>query len=61
MNQNLLAALISQIGIPELVRWLRDRNSDDPITDAEVSAKLGMDADAGIAIGQAWLAQHPEA
>lgn len=60
MNPVLLAALIQQVAIPELLNWLKIRHAAGVlITEAEVLAKLNLDADAGIVKGQAWLAAHP--
>lgn len=59
MNPILLAALINEIAIPELTRWLRSRNGT-PLTDADVIAKLVTDTDFGVKVGEAWLAAHPE-
>lgn len=61
MNPLLLAALIQQIAIPELVAWLKSRrDAGQTIDDAAIIDKLGKDADAIIAEGDAWLAAHPE-
>lgn len=51
----LLAALIQQVAVPELVGWLKSRNGK-PIDDAAILEKLGVDEDTGIAIGEAFLA-----
>lgn len=60
MDPVLLAALIQQVAIPELLNWLRLRHAAGAtITDAEILAKLNVDADTGIAKGKAWLAAHP--
>ena len=60
MNPSLLLALITQVAIPELQRWLAAKHAaGEVIDDAAIVAKLGVDADAGIAIGEAWLAAHP--
>ena len=58
MNPALLAALITQLGIPELIAWLKSRNGA-PVTDADIIAKLGVDEAAGIAAGQAFLDANP--
>jgi hypothetical protein len=52
----LIAALIQQVALPELVSWLKGRNGQ-PITDADIIAKLGVDIDTGIATGEAFLAE----
>jgi len=60
MDPVLLAALISQIGIPELARWLSELHAaGKTVTEAEARAKLAMDIDAGDAAGLAFLASHP--
>lgn len=61
MDPSLLAALITQVLIPEISAIIRaHRNATGRMpTDAEVMAALQGDADAGIAIGSAWLAAHP--
>lgn len=62
MTPALLAALIQQVAIPELLSWLKSRQAANaPIDDAAILEKLQMDADAGIAAGNAWLAAHPDA
>lgn len=61
MSPALLAALLTQVAIPELVMWLRSLHDQQrPLTDAEVFAKLAADTERGKAIGEAWLAAHPE-
>lgn len=61
MNPALIAALIHNIALPEILAWLRSRkDSGQIITDADIIAKLQLDADEGIAIGEAWLAAHPK-
>lgn len=60
MNPALLIALITQVGIPELQAWLASRHAaGQTVTDADVLAKLEMDADAGIKIADDWLTAHP--
>ena len=57
-----LIALIQNIAVPELVAWLHSRhNAGQPIDDAAILAKLGVDADGGIALFDAWVATHPPA
>lgn len=61
MNPALIAALIHNVAIPEIITWLKSRSeAGEPIDDAAIIEKLQMDADAGIAIGEAWLAAHPK-
>ncbi len=56
----ILGALINQIALPELGRWLAQLNTEGRIvTEAEALAKLGLDVDAGNAAGAAFLATHP--
>lgn len=61
MNPVLIAALINQIAIPELGRWLAQLHSEGRmVTEAEALAKLGMDVDAGNQAGLQFLATHPQ-
>jgi hypothetical protein len=60
MSPVLLAALIAQIGIPELGRWLASLHAQGKVvTEAEARAKLNMDIADGDAAGLAFLASHP--
>lgn len=61
MNSNMLAALLQQIVIPEVIAVVRAHHNatGNLPTDAEVLAALGADADKGISVGEAWLAAHP--
>lgn len=60
MSPAILAALITQIGIPELMRWLAQLHADGKVvTEAEALAKLDMDVEQGNATGAAFLAAHP--
>lgn len=60
MNPALLIALLQQVAVPEIQAWLKSRHdAGEPIDDAAIIDKLGMDADAGIALGEAWLTAHP--
>lgn len=60
MNPLLIAALIQQVAIPELVNWLKSRSAaGQQIDDAAILARLQMDVAQGNAIGQAWLDSHP--
>lgn len=60
MSPVLLAALISQIGIPELVRWLAELHADNQVVTEDAALhKLDMDVDEGNAAGVAFLASHP--
>ena len=62
MNPLLLAALINQVAVPELTRWLAALHSaNTPLTDADVLAKLTSDTNLGEQVGLAWLAAHPTA
>lgn len=56
----LLAALISQVGVPELARWLAELHSEGKVvTEAEALAKLELDVDTGNALGLTFLQAHP--
>lgn len=59
MNPALLAVLIQQVAVPELVRWLASRGAA-PLTDADVIQKLATDTALGEQIGKAWLAANPK-
>jgi len=60
MNPVLLAALISQIGVPELMRWLASLRAEGRVVTAEEAiAKLGRDVDDGDAQALEALASHP--
>ncbi len=60
MTPELIATLIQTVAIPELLRWLKSKQeAGETIDDAAILAKLGLDADAGIALGRAWLDAHP--
>ncbi len=60
MNPVLLAALISQIGIPELSRWLKSlHDAGEVVTEDAALQKLDMDVDEGNNAGLAFLASHP--
>ena len=60
MNPLVLAALINQVAVPELARWLSDLHaSGQVVTEAAALEKLGLDAESGDAAGLAFLAAHP--
>lgn len=62
MNPALLVAIIQNIVVPEvagIIRAHRQQTGQDP-TDAEIIAKLQIDATKFIDAGEAWLAAHPE-
>lgn len=60
LNPALLAALITQVAIPELTRWLTSLgHAKTPLTDEVILAKLLTDTDLGTRIGEQWLAEHP--
>lgn len=60
MSPMLLAALINQIAIPELMRWLAEMHQNgQTLDDAAMLAKLEADAKAGITKGEQWLREHP--
>lgn len=56
----LIAALLTQVVIPEIASVIRAHHNatGNMPTDAQVIAALGVDANSGISIGQAWLAAH---
>ncbi len=59
MDPVLLAALITQIGIPELMRWLQNLHAENKVITAEEAlTKLGRDLDDGDAQALAALASH---
>ncbi len=56
----IVAALINNIAIPELGRWLASLHAaGEVVTEAAALTKLGLDVDAGNAAGLAFLAGHP--
>jgi len=55
MNPVLLAALLQQFVLPEVMAWLASRKGTT-ITDADILTKLGVDEATGISIGEAFLA-----
>lgn len=60
MDPVLLAALITQIGIPELMRFLASLHAQNKVVTAEEAiAKLGRDVDDGDAQALAALAAYP--
>lgn len=60
MSALLFAALINQVAVPELTRWLQGLHaSGTPLTDAVIIQKLASDTNLGEQIGLAWLASHP--
>jgi hypothetical protein len=61
LTADLILVLLEKFVVPELARWIQGRlAAGQPITEADLLAKLRADADAGIATGLAWLAEHPE-
>lgn len=55
----LLASLITNVGVPELMRWLAGLHAEGKVvTEEEALAKLGMDVDQGNSDGLAALAAH---
>lgn len=60
MNPALLAALINEVALPELTRWLTGlHQAGETVTEAAIVQKLLADTDIGIRLGEAWLAAHP--
>ncbi len=57
MNPSLIAALITQVALPELAEWLHSRNGE-PLTDEDVLAKLATDTQSGIEVFQAYKDAH---
>jgi hypothetical protein len=57
----LLGALVTQVGVPELVRWLGSLHQQGVtvVTEAQALEKLGLDVDGGNAAARAFLAAHP--
>ncbi len=61
MNPALLVAIIQNVLVPEIsgiIRQHRAQTGADP-TDAEIIAKLQIDATKYIDEGEAWLEAHP--
>lgn len=55
----LLGALINQVAVPELVRWLAGLHAAGKVvTEAEALAKLNLDIDAADDLGASFLAGH---
>lgn len=63
MNPNMLAALISQVLVPEIATAIRAHHNATGAmpTDAQVMAALQLDTQRAIDLGSAWLAAHPPA
>jgi hypothetical protein len=63
MNPALIIAILEQILIPEIAAIIRAHanatNGQLP-NDAQVLAALDIDAAKVVAVGEAWLAAHPE-
>lgn len=61
MSPAIIAALITQLGVPEVMRWLAERQAagQTVVTEADALVKLGVDVDAGNEMGRAFLAAHP--
>ena len=56
MNPALIAALIHNFALPELLEWLESRRAaGQSIDDAAAIEKLNLDATEGIEVGTAWL------
>lgn len=59
LSPSLLGALINQVAVPELIRWLAGLHAQNRlVTEAEALAKLEMDVDGGNVAGAAFLAGH---
>jgi hypothetical protein len=60
MNPALIAALINQLLIPELLEIVRRRQAaDQPITDADIIREFNDRVLAIVTEGENWLAAHP--
>lgn len=58
MSPVILAALISQVGIPELQIWLAQLHAEGKVvSEDEALAKLHLDVDSGNALGLTFLEQ----
>ncbi len=58
MSPLIIAALIEQLGVPELLRWLNSLHaSGQVITEQAALDKLNLDVDAGNAAGAAFIAR----
>lgn len=61
MDPVILAALLNNVAVPELGRWLAQLHAAGKVvTEAEALAKLGLDVDSGNAAGHAFLDTHPK-
>ena len=62
MDPVILAALINNIAVPEIGRWLAQLHAAGQVVTEEAAlAKLGLDVDAGNAAGRAFLDTHKPA
>lgn len=62
MNPVILAALINEIAVPEIGRWLAQLHAEGKVvTEAAALEKLGLDVAGGNAAGFAFLGTHPKA
>lgn len=62
LSPALLAALITQVGIPELVRWLKSLHDEDEVVTEEAALeKLGLDVESANQVGEDFLNSHPAA
>jgi len=60
LSPTLLAALLQQFALPEIMAWLHELHSQGRVvTEAEALAKLNTDIDSGNAAGLAFLQAHP--
>ncbi len=59
MNPLIIAALINNIAIPEIGRWLAELHAEGRVvTEEEALRKLALDVDAGNQAGRAFLDSH---
>jgi hypothetical protein len=60
VNPLVVAALVNQVALPELTRWLAELHAEGRVvSEAEALSKLGLDVDGGNAAGLAFLQSHP--
>lgn len=61
MNPVILAALINNIAVPEIGRWLAQLHAEGKVVTEEAALdKLNLDVDGGNAAGHAFLDSHPQ-
>lgn len=56
LKASLLASLVDNVAVPEILRWLAQLHSEGRVvTEAEIAAKVGHTLDSGDASGRAFL------